>query len=276
MVLARKFATILLAISGLQSVAAKADVVVPDGFFLAQLATNYPTPSNPRHFQDGTFAPVDNTLTLNTGLTFGQINSVVSTHPGFNATASVNGPGGQMIAMGSGGYYFAITSAVNAQARILLAGSGAVSESITTPNSVSVTFNGPGIGSVTLGQACSSSATTCSGVSDSFSFSTPFLIDTNKVYNFQFNLHVVAQTAGLGVTTDSQWGFVDPFISFDPAFGDGSGFQLLLSNNLGNLPIASAVPEPSTWAMMILGFAGVGFMAYRRSRKDQGLALAAA
>jgi hypothetical protein len=26
----------------------------------------------------------------------------------------------------------------------------------------------------------------------------------------------------------------------------------------------SPVPEPSTWAMMILGFAGVGFMAYRR------------
>jgi hypothetical protein len=28
-----------------------------------------------------------------------------------------------------------------------------------------------------------------------------------------------------------------------------------------------AVPEPSTWAMMILGFAGVGFMAYRRKSK---------
>jgi hypothetical protein len=27
-----------------------------------------------------------------------------------------------------------------------------------------------------------------------------------------------------------------------------------------------AVPETSTWAMMILGFAGVGFMAYRRRR----------
>ena len=26
----------------------------------------------------------------------------------------------------------------------------------------------------------------------------------------------------------------------------------------------SAVPEPSTWAMLVLGFAGVGFMAYRR------------
>jgi hypothetical protein len=30
---------------------------------------------------------------------------------------------------------------------------------------------------------------------------------------------------------------------------------------------ASAVPEPFTWAMMILGFAGVGFMAYRRKNR---------
>jgi hypothetical protein len=29
----------------------------------------------------------------------------------------------------------------------------------------------------------------------------------------------------------------------------------------------AAVPEPSTWAMMLLGFAGVGFMAYRRKNK---------
>jgi hypothetical protein len=28
-----------------------------------------------------------------------------------------------------------------------------------------------------------------------------------------------------------------------------------------------AAPEPSTWAMMLLGFAGVGFTAFRRSRK---------
>jgi hypothetical protein len=28
--------------------------------------------------------------------------------------------------------------------------------------------------------------------------------------------------------------------------------------------VRPAVPEPSTWAMMILGFLGVGFMAYRR------------
>jgi outer membrane lipase/esterase len=30
----------------------------------------------------------------------------------------------------------------------------------------------------------------------------------------------------------------------------------------------ATVPEPATWAMMILGFAGVGFVTYRRSRKN--------
>lgn len=33
-----------------------------------------------------------------------------------------------------------------------------------------------------------------------------------------------------------------------------------------NLETVSAVPEPSTWAMMILGFAGVGYMTCRRRR----------
>jgi hypothetical protein len=28
----------------------------------------------------------------------------------------------------------------------------------------------------------------------------------------------------------------------------------------------SAVPEPSTWALMILGFAGIGVLAYRRQK----------
>jgi PEP-CTERM motif len=39
------------------------------------------------------------------------------------------------------------------------------------------------------------------------------------------------------------------------------------TGNLTPTPTA-AVPEPATWAMMVLGFCGVGFMAYRR--KDSG------
>ena len=37
---------------------------------------------------------------------------------------------------------------------------------------------------------------------------------------------------------------------------------------------APPIPEPSTWAMMILGFAGVGFMAYRRKRGGNALTAA--
>jgi hypothetical protein len=31
--------------------------------------------------------------------------------------------------------------------------------------------------------------------------------------------------------------------------------------------VTAAVPEPTTWAMLLLGFAGIGFMAYRRKSK---------
>jgi PEP-CTERM motif-containing protein len=38
-------------------------------------------------------------------------------------------------------------------------------------------------------------------------------------------------------------------------------------DNVSVVAISGAVPEPSTWAMMLLGFAGLGFMAYRRKSK---------
>jgi hypothetical protein len=39
------------------------------------------------------------------------------------------------------------------------------------------------------------------------------------------------------------------------------GDQLILDVTAGSAPV---VPEPSTWAMMLLGFAGLGFVGYRR------------
>jgi hypothetical protein len=42
----------------------------------------------------------------------------------------------------------------------------------------------------------------------------------------------------------------------------------------GTFTIAEAVPEPSTWAMMILGFFGIGFMAHRRKGARPQLRLA--
>jgi PEP-CTERM motif len=43
----------------------------------------------------------------------------------------------------------------------------------------------------------------------------------------------------------------------------------LHNNNLfnGALPTIAAVPEPSTWAMLFAGFAGLGFLGWRQARK---------
>jgi hypothetical protein len=38
-------------------------------------------------------------------------------------------------------------------------------------------------------------------------------------------------------------------------------------SNLDSISVLQAVPEPSTWAMMMLGFAGLGFLAYRRGSR---------
>jgi PEP-CTERM motif len=55
--------------------------------------------------------------------------------------------------------------------------------------------------------------------------------------------------------------FLDTNLPVDgPILADGT----LISDPL--VPGSNAIPEPSTWAMMLIGFAGLGFAAYRRSR----------
>jgi len=61
-------------------------------------------------------------------------------------------------------------------------------------------------------------------------------------------------TVSISVTSPNEFRFARQF-----DFGNGLA------------PAVAAVPEASTWAMMILGFAGVGFMAYRR--RSNGTAL---
>jgi hypothetical protein len=50
---------------------------------------------------------------------------------------------------------------------------------------------------------------------------------------------------------------IDPTIHIDPTFPEASQFELLES------PVGAAIPEPSTWAMTLLGFAGLAFAGYR-------------
>lgn len=87
------------------------------------------------------------------------------------------------------------------------------------------------------------------------------LVDSSGVTSFTI----------IGATTSSFVGFVsDGTITSLTVSAIQSGSTVLWPT-VDNLTLAqgltSAVPEPSTWAMMILGFAGVGYMTYRRKNK---------
>jgi hypothetical protein len=51
----------------------------------------------------------------------------------------------------------------------------------------------------------------------------------------------------------------------DSNFDPSEAFAL--NRVAGQFEMAAAVPEPSTWAMMIMGFAGIGAMTYRRRQR---------
>jgi hypothetical protein len=82
--------------------------------------------------------------------------------------------------------------------------------------------------------------------------------DTNTLYDMQV---LASGYSSLGTGNFSAT--VDPTISIDPTWlASNPGYTLEFSSNL-----TAAVPEPSAWAMMLLGFAGPGFAGWRRSER---------
>lgn len=125
-----------------------------------------------------------------------------------------------------------------------------------------------------------------------YSFALSFTSPSNQSDTQVFNLNITQPTnppgdnifnisnallQGLGPFTLA--GVTISDLKFSEA-GPGSYNGTTWSNPEGGTSIlyitadfTAAVPEPSTWAMMILGFAGVGFLAYRR-RSQHSLRLA--
>ena len=74
-------------------------------------------------------------------------------------------------------------------------------------------------------------------------------------------------------TATAAWGAYPLFAVWSNAPGDGysAAFTGKLDgveyyNIQGGATVSAAVPEPSTWAMLLLGFAGLGYAGYRQAR----------
>jgi PEP-CTERM motif len=86
---------------------------------------------------------------------------------------------------------------------------------------------------------------------------TPFAISNNpgSPVPGTFVLVSLTGTAPLSATGDLA-------IAFSGGLGNTPG-----QANWDSVTLTSTVPEPAIWAMMLLGFAGIGFIAYRRTKK---------
>ncbi len=97
---------------------------------------------------------------------------------------------------------------------------------------------------------------------------------TSDQAEFDFYTLLTSQPNPFVITGDSGLFAITQSFVFVYEFGpipDGQNTDAYLANvNILERDVretVAAVPEPSTWAMMLLGFAGVGFMAYRRKSK---------
>ncbi len=104
--------------------------------------------------------------------------------------------------------------------------------------------------------ACGDNFVQCTGVS----FVTDYPGQDAITINF---------IAGNTAETENYYFAPDAFTTIGSFPQDGGAFA-------NNGTLVTAVPEPSTWAMIILGFAGIGFMACRRRRAGGRSAFAAA
>jgi hypothetical protein len=152
---------------------------------------------------------------------------------------------------------------------------------------VQVNINGSGNGAQPLGTS-GNYLSVLGGGTENISFSN------RNTFSFfwgsidDFNTIVVHQTGGVNVTytgSDIATMFTaqgvkatgcqvltdcNRYFTFTSAAADITGFSISSSSNSFELTNISAVPEASTWAMMILGFLGLGFFGYRKSSKTSG------
>jgi hypothetical protein len=56
-----------------------------------------------------------------------------------------------------------------------------------------------------------------------------------------------------------------------PVFTEGTFALPSIVSGPATITISAAVPEPSTWAMMVVGFAGIGALVYRRRQGTPAL-----
>jgi PEP-CTERM motif len=160
---------------------------------------------------------------------------------------------------GQTAYAFSTASPNKAYAAALIGGASNVASALLGPRDAV-------IGTAILG----ANAPDGTGASDTYSASVTFdfadrgdlllgLIDGSGAVYVTINDAESLET-GFGAGGNS-------VIFLGSNWGPDIALKIVMYDGSGDFVIGKGVPEPSTWAMMLLGFAGLGYAGYRRARE---------
>jgi hypothetical protein len=105
------------------------------------------------------------------------------------------------------------------------------------------------------------------GVPTSFSVNNTYQIMTNTTFTVIVSSTAFAQTCPTceqPTYSGMASAYADPYFYISLDFVNASEYSIVTSRGIGNI---IPIPEPSTWAMMLLGFAGLGLAVHRRTRR---------
>lgn len=154
-------------------------------------------------------------------------------------------------------YYLTVLTGAPSKVRLLIDSAGGVGGSGNYVASASVGMFGP---TQTYSLAY---AHACKGCSGNIFFNggpRSIWVDSNIQYSIKLNANGYTQGPNSFFTA-----FADPTVIFDPDYQRPADAQLIFSEGLGlpSSPVlpddnSGAVPEPSTWALLLMGFLGAG------------------
>ncbi|HSQ95234.1 MAG TPA: PEPxxWA-CTERM sorting domain-containing protein [Croceibacterium sp.] len=189
------------------------------------------------------------------------VQSVATPLPAITSTATANADAYGSEAFAYLWYYFAISGPASSSLSVNVFANGSLFSDVgTTLNPMQSTDFLRVAGSTIV------NATSLNG-NNNGAFSTSQTL-TGLIYDqpyfIEMNVTAIARPSGTATS------FLDPYLSLDPSLV-AQGYSIITSEGIGNsLTVNSAVPEPSTWAMMLFGFGGIGF-AMRTARRRQKL-----
>ena len=218
-----------------------------------QIATGYGAIDPPQSATITTFG----TQAVSTADGSASVHSTPTPLPAITSTATANATALGAAAYGDLNYYFHISGPASNSLSVNVFATGTLnSGSGSTQSTDFLSVNGTTIVNETSSGGANNGAFTKTATLSGLSSNHDYFIDMN----------VYALAHPSGAATGTATAFLDPYLSLNPSLVV-LGYSIVTSDGIGNNPTINAVvPETSTWAMMLLGFAGIGLTCRRKAK----------